>query len=62
MAQVSSSPLESESSISAEAYDRWLREKVAQSLADPRPSIAHEDAVAAMRSVLASTDRSGGDR
>ncbi|WP_121885384.1 hypothetical protein [Sphingomonas sp. PP-F2F-G114-C0414] len=62
MAQVSSKPFESGSSISAEAYDRWLREKVARSLADPRPSIAHEDAVAAMRSVLTSTDRSGGDR
>ncbi|WP_349238449.1 type II toxin-antitoxin system RelB family antitoxin [Sphingomonas faeni] len=62
MAQVSPKPLESESSISAEAYDRWLREKVARSLADPRPSIAHADAVAAIRLVLGSAGRSGGDR
>ncbi|WP_133019636.1 hypothetical protein [Sphingomonas sp. PP-CE-1A-559] len=62
MTRVSSKPLESESPISAEAYDRWLREKVARSLADPRPSIAHEDAIAAMRLVVSSIDRSGGDR
>ncbi|WP_443026441.1 type II toxin-antitoxin system RelB family antitoxin [Sphingomonas sp. HMP9] len=62
MAQVSSKPSESEPAISAQAYDRWLREKVARSLADPRPSIAHEEAVAAMKAALAAIDRSGGDR
>ncbi|WP_373458457.1 type II toxin-antitoxin system RelB family antitoxin [Sphingomonas faeni] len=62
MPQIAPKPLESESSISAEAYDRWLREKIARSLADPRPSIPHDDAVAAMRLVLDSADRSGGDR
>jgi len=62
MVQVSPKRLDSEGSILAEAYDRWLREKVARSLEDPRASIEHEDAVAAMRSVLASADRSGGDR
>ncbi|WP_332795423.1 type II toxin-antitoxin system RelB family antitoxin [Sphingomonas sp. LB3N6] len=62
MPQIAPKPSESESSISAEAYDRWLREKVARSLADPRPSVQHDDAVAAMRLVLDSADRSGGDR
>jgi hypothetical protein len=31
------------------AYDRWFREKVAKALADPRPSIPHEQVVAEMR-------------
>jgi len=30
-------------------YDRWFRDKVARALADPRPSIPHEQVVAEMR-------------
>lgn len=33
----------------AEAYDRWFRAKVEASLADPRPSIPHDEAMARIR-------------
>ncbi|MGF6771970.1 hypothetical protein P3T18_004458 [Paraburkholderia sp. GAS199] len=36
----------------AEAYDRWFRAKIARSLADPRPSIPHDEAMARIRSKL----------
>ena len=29
----------------ADAYDAWFREKVEKSLADPRPSIPHDEAM-----------------
>ena len=37
----------------AEAYDAWLREKVARSLADPRPSIPHDQVMAEIREIIA---------
>ena len=42
------SPIESEfdSTEEAEAYDVWFRAKVEASLADPRPSIPHDMAMA----------------
>ena len=42
------SPIESEfdSTEEAEAYDVWFRAKVEASLADPRPSIPHDLAMA----------------
>ncbi|WP_433703747.1 type II toxin-antitoxin system RelB family antitoxin [Paraburkholderia sacchari] len=33
----------------AEAYDRWFRAKVKASLADPRPSIPQDEAMASIR-------------
>ena len=36
----------------AEAYDRWFRARVARSLADPRPSIPHDEAMASIRAKL----------
>ena len=36
----------------AEAYDRWFRARVARSLADPRPSIPHDEAMASIRAQL----------
>lgn len=36
----------------AEAYDRWFRAKVEASLADPRPSIPHDEVVATTRALL----------
>jgi hypothetical protein len=30
----------------AEQYDRWFRAKVERALADPRPSIPHDEAMA----------------
>jgi hypothetical protein len=36
----------------AAAYDTWLREKVARSLADPRPPVPHEEAMARIQSII----------
>jgi len=36
----------------AAAYDKWFREKVKASLADPRPSIPHEEVMAEMREII----------
>lgn len=49
------SPIESEFATleEAEAYDRWLRAKVQESLDDPRPNIPHEQVMARMRALLA---------
>ena len=33
----------------AAAYDAWLRAKVAASLADPRPPVPHDEAMARIR-------------
>ena len=48
------SPIESEfeSAEAAEAHDRWVREKVAQALADPAPSIPHDQVMADLQAVL----------
>jgi hypothetical protein len=37
----------------AEAYEAWLREKVAASLADGKPTIAHDEAMAQVRKIIA---------
>jgi hypothetical protein len=37
----------------AEAYDRWFRAKVEASLADTRPGVAHDEAMARIRRSLA---------
>lgn len=49
------SPIESEFTTAEEAaaYDQWLRAKVAKSLADPRPSIPHDQVMAEMRERIA---------
>lgn len=49
------SPIESEFTTAeeAEAYDRWLRAKVQESLDDPRPNIPHDQVMARMRALLA---------
>lgn len=38
----------------ADAYDQWFRARVQQSLADPRPSIPHDQVMAEARALLAS--------
>ena len=43
---------EFETTEQAEAYDRWFRAKVAASLADPRPPVPHDEAMARLRAVL----------
>jgi hypothetical protein len=37
----------------AEAYDRWFRAEVEASLADPRPSIPHDQVIAEMDAHIA---------
>ena len=53
------SPIVSEFSSEEEAaaYDEWLRAKVAASLADPRPPVAHDEAMARIRAFI--KERSG---
>lgn len=41
----------------AEAYDRWFRAEVEASLADPRPSISHDQVVAEMGAIIAAAER-----
>lgn len=41
----------------AAAYDAWLREKVAASLADPRPSIPHDEVMAEMDAIINEAER-----
>ena len=36
----------------AAAYDAWLRQKVAASLADPRPPVPHDEVMAEMRAII----------
>ncbi|WP_324262849.1 stability determinant [Altererythrobacter sp. H2] len=48
------SPIVSEFETEEEAasYDAWLRAKVAASLADPRPPIPHDEAMARVQSFI----------
>ncbi len=48
------SPIESEFATveEAEAYDRWFRAKVEKSLADTRPIIPHDEAMARIRALI----------
>lgn len=43
---------EFETTEQAEAYDRWFRAKVEASLADTRPCIPHDEAMARIRKSL----------
>jgi hypothetical protein len=40
------------SAFEAKAHADWMREKVAQSLADPRPNVSHEEAMANAQAVI----------
>jgi hypothetical protein len=43
---------EFETTEKAEAYEAWLRAKVAASLADDSPSVAHDQAMSAARKAI----------
>ena len=47
-------PIESEFATTeeAEAYDAWFRAKVETVLADPRPGIPHDQAMAKLRAII----------
>jgi hypothetical protein len=53
------SPIESEFATSedAEAYDRWFRAKVQAALADGKPKIPHDEAMAKARGLIESKRR-----
>ena len=48
-------PIESEFATTeeAEAYDAWLRSEIEASLADPRPSIPHDQVMAELHAIIA---------
>ena len=48
---------EFDSEEAAEAYDRWFCAKVAASLADGLPVVAHDDAMAQIRAIIDRHDR-----
>jgi len=49
------SPIESEFATAEEAaaYDTWFRDQVQKAIADPRPSIPHDQVMAEMRAIIA---------
>jgi hypothetical protein len=51
------SPITSEFASAEEeaSYLAWLRAKVAASLADPRPPVPHDEAMAEMRAIIEKT-------
>jgi len=53
MAELSSLVSEFTTTEEAEAHDRWFRAQVEASLADPRPSIPHDQAMARARAAIA---------
>jgi hypothetical protein len=48
---------EFETAEEAESYLRWLKAKVAESLADGRPPIEHDDAMRQVRAIIESKAR-----
>lgn len=38
----------------ADSYDRWFRERIQQSLDDPRPNVPHDEAMARVRAMIES--------
>lgn len=53
------SPIESEFATTeeAEAYDRWFRAKVRASLADKRPNLTHDTAMAEMDAIITEAEQ-----
>lgn len=44
----------------ADSYDRWFRQRIERSLADPRPAIPHDEAMARVRAVIEAKRRRAG--
>lgn len=38
----------------ADRYERWFRERIQQSLDDPRPNVPHDEAMARVRAMIES--------
>jgi len=41
----------------AAAYDEWLRDKVAASLDDPRPTLPHDEVMAEMDAIIDAAEK-----
>lgn len=41
----------------AARYERWFRDEVAASLADPRPDVPHDEAMARVRATIENTTK-----
>jgi hypothetical protein len=41
----------------AASYDRWFRAKVQASLADPRPSVPHDEVMARMDAIIEAAEK-----
>lgn len=41
----------------ADSYDRWFRARVQASLADPRPSIPHDEVMAEMEAIITEAEK-----
>ncbi|MBA1264206.1 antitoxin [Stutzerimonas stutzeri] len=44
----------------ADSYDRWFRQRIERSLADPRPPVPHDEAMARVRAVIETKRRRAG--
>ena len=51
---------ECETAEQAESYLRWLKAKVAESLADDRPTIDHDEAMKRVRAIIKAKARKAG--
>jgi len=51
---------EFETAEEAESYLRWLKAKVAESLADDRPTIDHDEAMKRVRAIIKAKARKAG--
>lgn len=57
MAQLSPIVSEFETEEQASSYDRWFRRKVEASLADPRPAVPHDQAMARVAAAIEAAKR-----
>lgn len=57
MAQLSPIVSEFETEEQASSYDRWFRRKVEASLADPRPPVPHDQAMARVAAAIEAAKR-----
>ncbi|MCY1373651.1 hypothetical protein D3C76_518920 [compost metagenome] len=44
----------------ADSYDRWFRQRIERSLADPRPAVPHDEAMARVKAVIEAKRRRAG--
>lgn len=57
MTQLDPRVSEFETTEAAESYDRWFREKVGAVLANPQPTIPHDQVMAEMEAIIVAAER-----